>query len=126
MESGASGSTAENEGMSPVARMMMNVAGHAILSYVQFRALAELLIQKGVFTREELEGQFSQMREVGVQRAIDEWFEPDIAYHLKMAMASDTAAGSAGTETSAEGAPSGVVVPEADEIARARAMQSGE
>jgi hypothetical protein len=39
--------------------MMMSVAGHSIASYVQFRALAELLIRKGVVTREELEQEFS-------------------------------------------------------------------
>ena len=75
----------ENE-PSPVARMMMSVAGHAITSYVQFRALAELLIQKGVLTREELEQQFTLMRDDGLDRTVDEWFEPDIAYHLKMAI----------------------------------------
>ena len=75
----------ENE-PSPVARMMMSVAGHAITSYVQFRALAELLIQKGVLTREELEQQFTLMREDGLDRTVDEWFEPDIAYHIKMAI----------------------------------------
>lgn len=68
--------------------MMMGVAGHSITSYVQFRALAELLIQKGILTREELEQQFSLMRDDGLERTIDEWFEPDIAYHIKMAMRS--------------------------------------
>ncbi|HET6316948.1 MAG TPA: hypothetical protein VFG86_10850 [Chloroflexota bacterium] len=81
----------ENE-QSPVARMMMSVAGHAITGYVQFRALAELLIQKGVLTREELEQQFALMREDGLDRTVDEWFEPDIAYHLKMAIKASRAA----------------------------------
>ncbi|HEU5315833.1 MAG TPA: hypothetical protein VFX49_06950 [Chloroflexota bacterium] len=75
----------ENE-LTPVARMMMSVAGHAITSYVQFRALAEILIQKGILTREELEQQFTLMRDDGLDRTVDEWFEPDIAYHLKMAI----------------------------------------
>ena len=101
----------------PVARMMMSVAAHAITSYVQFRALAELLIEKGIFTRDELEGRFSTMREGALERTIDEWFTPDIAYHLKMAVqaasAQDDAAGS-------------VLRNEADEIARARSMQGGE
>jgi hypothetical protein len=72
--------------------MMMSVAGHAITGYVQFRALAELLIQKGVLTREELEQQFALMREDGLDRTVDEWFEPDIAYHLKMAIKASRAA----------------------------------
>ena len=42
----------------PIARMMMSVAGHSIVAYVQMRAMAEVLIGKGVFTREELEIQF--------------------------------------------------------------------
>lgn len=66
--------------------MMMGVAGHAITSYVQFRALAELLIEKGVLTREELEQKFTLMRDDGLERTVDEWFEPDIAYHIKMAI----------------------------------------
>jgi len=77
----------ENE-LSPVARMMIGVAGHAITGYVQFRALAELLIQKGVLTREELEQQFTLMRNDGLERTVDEWFEADIAYHIKMSMRS--------------------------------------
>ena len=66
--------------------MMMGVAGHAITSYVQFRALAELLIEKGVMTRDELEQKFTLMRDDGLERTVDEWFEPDIAYHVKMAI----------------------------------------
>ena len=106
--------------------MMMSVAGHAMTHYVQFRALAELLIQKGVLTREELEQQFTLMREGGLQQTIDEWFEPDIAYHVKMAVASQGASqqgtdGQEATETQVS-----VSAPEPDEIARARAVQSGE
>ncbi|MGH2353074.1 MAG: hypothetical protein ACRDJN_15825, partial [Chloroflexota bacterium] len=74
--------------MGPVARMMMSVAGQAITSYVQFRALAEVLIARGVITREELESQFALMREQQLEQTIDEWFTPDIAYHLKMAIQS--------------------------------------
>ena len=72
--------------------MMMGVAGHAMTSYVQFRALAELLIEKGVLTREELEQRFALMREDGLERTVDEWFEPDIAYHIKMAIRTTGAA----------------------------------
>ena len=72
--------------LGPVARMMMSVAGHAITSYVQFRALAELLIAKGVVDRQELENRFVLMREDALEQTIDEWFEPDVAYHLKMAI----------------------------------------
>lgn len=104
--------------MGPVARMMISVAGHAITSYVQFRALAELLIARGLISREELESQFSLMREQQLDVTIDEWFTPDIAYHLKMAihsaMAEDEAAGDASA------APA-----EVDDVARARAMQDG-
>ena len=70
----------------------MSVAGHAMTGYVQFRALAELLIRKGVLTREELEQEFSLMREDGLDRTVDEWFEPDIAYHIKMAIKASRAA----------------------------------
>jgi hypothetical protein len=91
----------ENE-LSPVARMMMGVAGHAITSYVQFRALAELLIEKGVLTRDELEQKFSLMREDGLERTVDEWFEPDIAYHIKMAIRTSSAAQQAQAEQTGE------------------------
>ena len=115
--------------MGPVARMMISVAGHAITSYVQFRALAELLIARGLISREELESQFSLMRERQLDVTIDEWFTPDIAYHLKMAihsaMAEDAAAGSSPTDdvTPHSGA---VAPPDADDVARARAMQDGQ
>ena len=72
--------------------MMMGVAGHAITGYVQFRALAELLIEKGILTRAELEERFTLMREDGLERTVDEWFEPDIAYHIKMAIRTTGAA----------------------------------
>jgi hypothetical protein len=81
----------EPEDLGPVARMMISVAGHAITSYVQFRALAELLIARGLITREELERQFSLSREGELERTIDEWFAPDVAYHLKMAVRSAVA-----------------------------------
>jgi hypothetical protein len=78
----------ELEQMGPVARMMIAVAGHAITSYVQFRALCEVLIAKGVIGREELESRFSLSQEDELERTVDEWFTPDIAYHLKMAIQS--------------------------------------
>ena len=102
--------------MGPVARMMMSVAAHAITSYVQFRALAEVLIAKGLIEREELEQQFSLMREQRLEATIDEWFTPDIAYHLKMAVQSAMAQ---------DEAAAGVAPPDPDEVARARAMQAG-
>ena len=111
------GTAGELAQMGPVARMMMSVAGHAITSYVQFRALAELLIARGLITREELEQQFSVMREQSLERTIDEWFTPDIAYHLKLAVRSAMAQDEAAT--------GGVAPPEADEVARARLMQRG-
>jgi hypothetical protein len=96
--------------------MMMSVAAHAITSYVQFRALAEVLIARGVITREELEGQFALMRENALEQTIDEWFESDVAYHLKMAI----------NAAQARDAASGPVAPpDPDEMARARAMQTG-
>lgn len=88
----------ELESMGPVARMMIAVAGHAMTSYVQFRALCEVLIAKGVITREELEQQFSLSREGELERTLDEWFTPDIAYHLKMAIQSAMAQDAAGDE----------------------------
>lgn len=117
--------------------MMMSVAAHAITSYVQFRALAEVLIQRGVFTREDLEAQFALMQERELDRTIDEWFTPDIAYHIKMAvqsaMAQDeaqaTATGGADDASRGTGQPDagqGVWSPtDPDDVARARAMQSG-
>ncbi|MBI3971363.1 MAG: hypothetical protein HY332_08735, partial [Chloroflexi bacterium] len=118
--------------MGPVARMMMSVAGHAITSYVQFRALAELLIAKGVITREELENRFVLMRERELERTIDEWFTPDIAYHLKMAVQSAMAQ-EAATESGVPAEPGqpgqpdepSVGMPEPDEMRRARMMQAG-
>ena len=110
--------------MGPIARMMMSVAAHAITGYVQFRTLSELLIEKGVITRAELEGRFEATREKMVPATIEEWFEPDIAYHLKMAVQSATAV--APDQEAAEGGTEAVVSPnDHDELARARAMQSG-
>ena len=98
----------------PIARMMMSSAGHSIVAYVQMRAMAEVLIGKGVFTREELEIQFEMMRVRELARTIDEWFTPDIAYHVKLAFESEAA----------HAEVEGVAPAEPDEIARARAMQS--
>jgi hypothetical protein len=103
--------------MGPVARMMISVAGHAITSYVQFRALCEVLIARGVVTREELEHQFSLSREGQLEDTIDEWFTPDIAYHLKMAVESAMAQDRAAAES--------VAPPDPEEVARARRMQGG-
>jgi hypothetical protein len=96
--------------------MMMSVAGHAITAYVQFRALTELLIARGLITREELEELYAQTRGEQITRTIDEWFPSDIAYHIKMAMQSEEA------DAASYG---GTAVPsDVDEIARARAVQS--
>ena len=59
MQSGSGGGGERDEGggdpaqAGPVARMMMSVAGQAITAYVQFRALAELLIAKGLISLRE-------------------------------------------------------------------------
>ena len=103
--------------MGPVARMMISVAGHAITSYVQFRALCEVLIARGVVSREELERQFSLSREGQLEDTIDEWFTPDIAYHLKMAVESALSQDRAAAES--------VAPPDPEEVARARRMQGG-
>ena len=79
------------EQLGPVARMMMGVAGHAITSYVHFRALAEVLIEKGVLDRDELESRFTAMRKDVLEQTVDEWFDADIAYHIKMAFRSAAA-----------------------------------
>lgn len=114
MQSGSGG--ADQGEMSPVARMMMNVAGHAITAYVQFRALTELLISRNLISREELEQLYAQTGEAELNRTIDEWFPADIAYHLKMAMQSEAASAAS---------YAGTAVPsDVDEIARARSMQS--
>ena len=55
----------------PIARMMMGVAGHSLLAYVQLRALAEVLIESGAITREQLEGRFAAMRARELDRTID-------------------------------------------------------
>jgi hypothetical protein len=96
-ESSAPLGQSELEQMGPVARMMMEVAGHAITSYVQFRALCEVLIAKGVIGREELESRFSLSQQGELERTVDEWFSPDIAYHLKMAIQSAMAQDAAGS-----------------------------
>ncbi len=103
-----------DEVATPIARMMMGVAGHALLAYVQLRALAEVLIETGVVTREQLEERFRVMRARELDRTIDEWFEPEIAKHIKMAFEAERAA------TEAEGS---VAPPDPGEVARARAMQ---
>ena len=102
--------------LGPIARMMMSVAGQAITGYVQFRALVELLIARGVISRDELENLFEESRSTQLERTIDEWFPSDIAYHIKMAMqaAESDAAAYQGT----------AVPSDVDEVARARAMQS--
>ncbi len=99
----------------PIARMMMGVAGHSLLAYVQLRALAEVLIETGAISREQLEARFVAMRARELNRTIDEWFEPEIAKHIKMAFEAERVA----VETEGDVAP-----PEAGEIALARSMQS--
>ena len=99
----------------PIARMMMGVAGHSLLAYVQLRALAEVLIETGAITREQLEERFVVMRARELDRTIDEWFEPEIAKHIKMAFEAERVA----SEAECNVAP-----PDAGEIALARAMQS--
>jgi hypothetical protein len=99
----------------PIARMMMGVAGHSLLAYVQLRALAEVLIETGAITREQLEERFVVMRARELDRTIDEWFEPEIAKHIKMAFEAERVA------AEAEG---NVAPPDAGEIALARSMQS--
>lgn len=94
--------------------MMMSVASHAITSYIQFRALAEVLINRGLITREELESQFALMRENALEQTVDEWFDTDVAYHLKMAIKAAEAEDAAG-----------VAPPDPADIAQARAMQTG-
>jgi hypothetical protein len=98
----------------PIARMMMGVAGHSLLAYVQLRALAEVLIETGAITREQLESRFVAMRARELDRTIDEWFEPDIAKHIKMAFEA--------ARVEAEGAGQ-VAPPDGAEIALARSMQ---
>ena len=92
----------EAAALGPVARMMMSVAAHAVTSYVQFRALAEVLVEKGLITREELEQRYEQRRELALDRTLDEWFEPDIAYHLKMALKSSEAGAAQGSASSGD------------------------
>jgi hypothetical protein len=99
----------------PIARMMMGVAGHSLLAYVQLRALAEVLIETGAITRQQLEERFAVMRARELDRTIDEWFEPEIAKHIKMAFEAERVA------AEAEG---NVAPPDAGEIALARSMQS--
>ncbi len=72
--------------LGPIARMMIAVAGHAITSHIQVRALVELLISQGIVDREALEAQYSLMRIHELEATIDEWFPPDIAAHLKEAI----------------------------------------
>jgi hypothetical protein len=101
--------------MGPVARMMMSVAGQSITGYVQFRALIELLIAKGVIGRDEVEAYFARMRTQALDETIDEWFAPDIAYHLKMAVAAaggqETTGNGSGLDGSAPDAPGGTDAP---------------
>jgi hypothetical protein len=66
--------------------MMIAVAGHAITSHIQVRALVELLISQGVVDREALEAQYNLMRVHELEATIEEWFPPDIAAHLKEAI----------------------------------------
>ncbi len=66
--------------------MMIAVAGHAITSHIQVRALVELLISQGIVDREALEAQYNLMRIHELEATIDEWFPPDIAAHLKVAI----------------------------------------
>ncbi|HET8646888.1 MAG TPA: hypothetical protein VFO85_15445 [Vicinamibacteria bacterium] len=119
MSQSDSGTPDESEGLGPVARMMIQVAGQAITSYVQFRALCEVLIAKGVVTREELESRFELSREGELERTVDEWFTPDIAYHLRMAIQA------AGAQDAGAEAAGGVAPPDLDVVERARRVQGG-
>ncbi len=122
MQSGSGGGEGVSAGseaqpdLGPIARMMMSVAGQAITGYVQFRALVELLIARGVISRDELENLFEESRSTQLERTIDEWFPSDIAYHIKMAMQS--------AESDAAAYQGTAVPSDVDEVARARAMQS--
>ena len=98
--------------LGPIARMMIAVAGHAITSHIQVRALVELLISQGVVDREVLEAQYNLMRVHELEATIEEWFPPDIAAHLKEAIQEggpDSAAageqpdGNNGNDTAADG-----------------------
>jgi len=79
------GSDTDLEPLGPVARMMIAVAGHAITSHIQMRALLELLIGQGVVDRDTIEAQYNIMRDHELDVTVDEWFPPDIAAHLKVA-----------------------------------------
>ena len=113
--------TVDSAGMGPVARMMMSVAAQAITGYVQFRALVDLLVDRGVFTREELEEHFVATRRRDLERTVDEWFPADIAYHVKMAIHSaEESAVAPGSDEAGS-----LLAVEAEEMARAQAMQAG-
>ena len=106
-------------GMGPVARMMMNVAAQAITSYVQFQSLVDLLVERGIISGDALEQHFAARRERDLDRTIDEWFPPDIAYHLKVAIQL-----AAQEEAAPSGEADGLLAVDTEEMVRARAMQT--
>ena len=74
------------QGLGMVERLAVAVAGQAITGYLQFQALAELLINRQMISRGEWESHYRLMLAHELEGTIDAWFPPDIAAHVKQAM----------------------------------------
>jgi hypothetical protein len=72
--------------LGPVGRLAVAVAGQAITGYLQFQALAELLISRGVITREEWQAHYRLLLAHELENTIEAWFPPDIAEQIKQAL----------------------------------------
>lgn len=76
----------ELQELGPLGRLAVAVAGQAITGYLQFQALAELLISRGIITREEWQAHYHLLLAHELENTIDAWFPPDIAEQVKQAM----------------------------------------
>ncbi len=79
-------SAPELQELGPLGRLAVAVAGQAITGYLQFQALAELLISRGIITREEWQAHYHLLLAHELEHTIDAWFPPDIAEQIKQAM----------------------------------------
>jgi hypothetical protein len=72
--------------LGPLGRLAVAVAGQALTGYLQMQALAELLISRGIITREEWQAHYHLLLAHELETTIEAWFPPDIAEQLKQTL----------------------------------------
>jgi hypothetical protein len=69
-----------------IGRLAIAVAGQAITGYLQFQALAQVLIARGIITQDDWEASYRLLLAHELDHTIDEWFPADIAAQVKAAV----------------------------------------